>query len=82
MPTWTVITCCLLVFSGIHYVGEMYEGNENKVLIDHITDGQLQWAELDKDLDLVRVIYFTSTCGLVNCTCIIIHQLFHMYMSF
>ena len=31
----------------------MYEGNENKVLLDHMTDGQLVWSELDSDLDLV-----------------------------
>ncbi|KAI8477584.1 hypothetical protein Bbelb_446840 [Branchiostoma belcheri] len=40
--------------SGIHYVGRMSESDSSavRVLLDQITEGQLQWACLDEDYDV------------------------------
>uniref|UniRef100_H9GHG8 All-trans-retinol 13,14-reductase n=1 Tax=Anolis carolinensis TaxID=28377 RepID=H9GHG8_ANOCA len=36
---------------GIHYVGQMEEGSILRMMIDQLTDGQLQWAKMDSPFD-------------------------------
>ncbi|XP_078454598.1 all-trans-retinol 13,14-reductase [Lampetra fluviatilis] len=38
---------------GIHYIGEMHKNSVSRTLIDQLTDGQLQWVELDDPFDTV-----------------------------
>eukprot|EP00667_Euglena_gracilis_P005732 EG_transcript_5768 len=38
---------------GIHTVGEMGEGQFLRLLLDQLTEGQLQWAPLDEEYDVV-----------------------------
>jgi len=40
---------------GIHYIGEMRSHSLTKCLIDQVTDGQLQWADLDDLYDVVAI---------------------------
>merc|ERR1719367_431929 len=40
---------------GIHYVGEMGSKSLNKTLLDQISDGQIEWAPLDDEFDIVQV---------------------------
>ena len=42
---------------GIHYIGKMGETGVTKVLVDQITDGQLEWAEMDDEYDVVSIGY-------------------------
>jgi len=42
---------------GIHYVGEMGSQTINKVLVDQITEGQLEWAPLQDNYDTVSIGY-------------------------
>ncbi len=41
--------------AGIHYVGEMGPGQLYRTLLDHITDGQLEFAQMPRELDHVRI---------------------------
>ncbi|MBN3312050.1 RETST reductase, partial [Atractosteus spatula] len=38
---------------GIHYIGDLSEHKPLRVMLDQLTDGQLQWASLDNPFDLV-----------------------------
>uniref|UniRef100_A0A670JW88 All-trans-retinol 13,14-reductase n=1 Tax=Podarcis muralis TaxID=64176 RepID=A0A670JW88_PODMU len=38
---------------GIHYIGRMQENSSQRMIIDQLTDGQLQWAEMDSPFDTV-----------------------------
>lgn len=38
---------------GIHYVGQMQEGSLMRFLVDQLTDGQLEWAQLPATFDAV-----------------------------
>ncbi|NWS78644.1 RETST reductase, partial [Crotophaga sulcirostris] len=38
---------------GIHYVGQMQEGSSVRFLMDQLTEGQLEWAQLPKVCDTV-----------------------------
>ncbi|NXD30681.1 RETST reductase, partial [Spelaeornis formosus] len=38
---------------GIHYVGQMQEGSLTRLLVDQLTDGQLEWAPLPATYDVV-----------------------------
>ena len=40
---------------GIHYIGEMDHGRYNRVLVDQLTDGQLEWAPLMNPYDRVTI---------------------------
>ncbi|XP_063694603.1 all-trans-retinol 13,14-reductase-like [Bolinopsis microptera] len=40
---------------GIHYIGEMDDGRYNRVLVDQLTDGQLEWAPLMNPFDKVAI---------------------------
>ncbi|XP_038045261.1 all-trans-retinol 13,14-reductase-like [Patiria miniata] len=40
---------------GIHYIGEMANNTISKVLVDQLTDGQLQWEPLDETFDTVVI---------------------------
>ena len=31
---------------GVHYVGEMHEGSGPRRLLEHLTEGRLQWAPM------------------------------------
>ena len=43
----------VLFYVGIHYVGKMKEGTETRILMDFLTDGQLDWAPIDDHYDIV-----------------------------
>ena len=51
----------VLIFShsishtGIHYIGEMTGTTISKVLIDQLTDGQLQWNPIDDNFDTIAI---------------------------
>ena len=40
---------------GIHYIGEIDHGRYNRVLVDQLTDGQLEWAPLMNPYDRVTI---------------------------
>jgi len=40
---------------GIHYIGEMGKQTLNKTLLDQICEGQIEWAPLDEEYDIVRI---------------------------
>ncbi|CAH2274996.1 all-trans-retinol 13,14-reductase [Pelobates cultripes] len=40
---------------GIHYIGQMNEQSPTRILIDQLTDGQLQWAKMDDPFDVVLI---------------------------
>jgi all-trans-retinol 13,14-reductase len=42
---------------GIHYIGEVGPGRLNKTLVDQITDGQVEWARLEHQHDIVTIGY-------------------------
>merc|ERR1712109_420185 len=42
---------------GIHYIGEMGHQTLNKTLLDQICEGQVEWAPLDDDFDVVHIGY-------------------------
>lgn len=42
---------------GIHYIGEMAPGRLNRTLVDQVTDGQLEWAQLETEYDIVSIGY-------------------------
>ena len=40
---------------GIHYVGEMAQGNVYRTILDQITDGQLEWQQMTDAFDLATI---------------------------
>jgi len=42
---------------GIHYIGEMGRQTLNKTLLDQISEGQIEWAPLEEDYDVVKIGY-------------------------
>ena len=42
---------------GIHYIGEMGETRPGRILVDSISDGQIEWAELPDNYDLITIGY-------------------------
>ena len=40
---------------GIHYIGEMGRQTLNKTLLDQISCGQIEWAPLDQEFDVVQI---------------------------
>lgn len=42
---------------GIHYIGKMGHPNLNKTLVDQVCEGQLEWAPLDDQYDVVSIGY-------------------------
>jgi len=40
---------------GIHYIGEMHRESIARVLMDQLTEGQLQWTQLDQEYDVVAL---------------------------
>ncbi|XP_061448459.1 all-trans-retinol 13,14-reductase [Rhineura floridana] len=38
---------------GIHYIGQMHENSKQRMIVDQLTDGQLQWAKMDSPFDTV-----------------------------
>lgn len=40
---------------GIHYVGKMNPGNNNRLLSDQLTNGKLQWVTLDDVYDILAM---------------------------
>ncbi|KAL1768092.1 all-trans-retinol 13,14-reductase [Sigmodon hispidus] len=39
--------------TGIHYIGQMQEGNMGRFILDQITEGQLDWAPMASPFDLM-----------------------------
>ncbi|KAK3745214.1 hypothetical protein RRG08_048318, partial [Elysia crispata] len=37
--------------TGIHYIGSMYDGSVDRVLLDQLTCNQLRWAKMDDAFD-------------------------------
>ena len=46
---------------GIHYIGEMGSQTLNKTLLDQVCEGQIEWAPLDDDYDVVHIGYDEET---------------------
>eukprot|EP00095_Tigriopus_kingsejongensis_P004126 snap_masked-scaffold122_size333723-processed-gene-2.17 protein:Tk04126 transcript:snap_masked-scaffold122_size333723-processed-gene-2.17-mRNA-1 annotation:"hypothetical protein BRAFLDRAFT_119025" len=42
---------------GIHYIGELGDGQLNRTLVDQLTEGQLDWIRLDPTHDIVSIGY-------------------------
>jgi len=42
---------------GIHYIGEMGHQTLNKTLLDQICEGQVEWAPLDDEFDVISIGY-------------------------
>jgi len=40
---------------GIHYIGEMGVQTVNKTLLDQVCDGQIEWAPLEEEFDVVQI---------------------------
>ncbi|XP_070565727.1 all-trans-retinol 13,14-reductase-like [Ptychodera flava] len=40
---------------GIHYVGEMKHGIPTRTLVDQLTNGQLQWQQMDEPYDIIAI---------------------------
>jgi len=40
---------------GIHYIGEMGRQTLNKTLLDQISEGQIEWAPLEQEYDVVEI---------------------------
>jgi len=40
---------------GIHYIGKVKHGELNRTLLDQLTDGQLEWAELTNPYDITII---------------------------
>ncbi|KAM9296263.1 all-trans-retinol 13,14-reductase-like [Gastrophryne carolinensis] len=40
---------------GLHYVGQMHEGGMLRVMMDQLTEGQLQWNLLEPQYDCVKI---------------------------
>lgn len=40
---------------GVHYIGEMRSNTVARILIDQLTDGQLQWVDLIDEFDLLSL---------------------------
>ncbi|XP_073509840.1 all-trans-retinol 13,14-reductase [Phyllobates terribilis] len=38
---------------GIHYIGQLNEKSPSRILVDQLTDGQLQWSLMDNPFDVV-----------------------------
>ncbi|KAK3760737.1 hypothetical protein RRG08_027307 [Elysia crispata] len=41
--------------TGIHYIGSMYDGSVDRVLLDQLTCNQLRWAKMDDAFDTVAL---------------------------
>ncbi|KAM9462822.1 inactive all-trans-retinol 13,14-reductase [Clarias gariepinus] len=41
--------------AGLHYIGQLHENSLLKVIMDQLTEGQLQFVELDKHIDTVVI---------------------------
>lgn len=44
-----------LLLLGIHYVGEMHKNGMMRVIMDQLTDGQLDWAPMENPYDVISV---------------------------
>ena len=42
---------------GIHYIGEMGVQTMNRTLMDQVSDGQVEWAPLEDEYDVVQIGY-------------------------
>ncbi|CAI9558873.1 unnamed protein product [Staurois parvus] len=40
---------------GIHYIGQLNERSPFRILVDQLTDGQLQWSPMDDPFDVVLI---------------------------
>ena len=61
-PKFDLNSCLGYEFDvGIHYIGEMGKQTLNKTLLDQICDGQIEWAPLDHEYDVVRIGYDKKT---------------------
>ena len=44
-------------YEGVHYVGELEDGQKLRVLVDQITEGQVTWVPLEKEFDTVIITH-------------------------
>lgn len=45
----------IYVSTGLHYIGQLHEKSLFKIVMDQITEGQLQFVELDKHFDTIVI---------------------------
>lgn len=66
-----------LAIAGIHYIGEMNKKTGvSKILMDQLTNGQLQWVDLDDEFDIVSFAhFFLLMCG-VHLPAVIVSLIF------
>ena len=43
------------VSKGLHYIGQLHETSFFRIVMDQITEGQLQFVELDKHFDTIII---------------------------
>ena len=55
IKTPMVTNCSVSNRTGIHYVGEMKNNTINKLLVEQLTEGQLQWSHLIDPNDVVSM---------------------------
>ena len=46
---------------GIHYIGTMENMSECRDLMDQLTSGQLEWAKMADEFDVVSLVSFVVT---------------------
>lgn len=46
------------LFAGIHYIGKMDPSFENRVLMDQLTGGRVEYPLMDEAYDIVSESYF------------------------
>ena len=56
--------CFVSNHTGIHYVGEVKNNTINKLLVDQLTEGQLQWSHLIDPNDVVSALTLLNLLSL------------------
>ena len=59
-----ITDCSVSNHIGIHYVGEMKNNTINKLLVDQLTEGQLQWSHLIDPNDVVSALTLLNLLSL------------------
>ena len=59
-----ITDCSVSNHTGIHYIGEMKNNTMNKLLVDQLTEGQLQWSHLIDPNDVVSALTLLNLLSL------------------
>lgn len=46
---------CMFVPTGLHYIGQLHENSLLRIVMDQITEGQLQFVKLDAHFDTIVI---------------------------